>query len=220
MRLKINLLREALILTTGLTLIGLALWLDRRDKLPVTAGTLRSPLAGSDNPLDRRTYRVPDQQAAQLADSGLYGGPTLPLLFALHPRTRPGYHLLLLVWFETLLINFGITSSIKNSFNRPRPYVLHPDFQPDRPLTRNDRAAFLSGHASIASAGSTLFIMVLLNCFKPSLSRTALLTAAAALPLTTAYLRVKSAKHWPTDAVAGLLLGGIVAKEMLGLHRV
>jgi len=220
MRLKVNLFQEALVLTTGFTLIGLALWLDRRDQVPVTAGTLRDPLAGSDNPLDRLTYRVPDQQAAQLADSGLYGGPTLPLLLALHPRTRPIFHLILLVWFETLLVNFGITSVIKNSFNRPRPYVLHPDFQPDRPLTRNDRAAFLSGHASNATAGSMLFIIVLLSCFKSSPGRNLLLAAAATLPLTTAYLRVKSAKHWPTDAVAGLLLGGIVAKGVLKLHRI
>ena len=88
MPLTLNLPRELGILGLATSLLGLAVWLDRKGATSVSVSTLRNPLAGSRNPLDAFAWDEQDTSAANLADAGLYGGPTLPLLLALHPRAR------------------------------------------------------------------------------------------------------------------------------------
>jgi len=216
---QLNPVREISLLAAGLGLIALAVYVDRNDTQPIRVDNLINPHAGSRNPLDRFAFRKPDPAAAALADAGLYGGPTMPLLLSLHPRTRHQYPTLLLIWLETMLLNFAITSLIKNTVSRPRPYVLNPDFDPERALNRNERAAFLSGHASNAAAGSLMFARFVSAYSKhPSVTNFAYLIAGL-LPGFTAYLRVKAAKHWPTDALAGVLLGSTVGCLVPMLHR-
>ena len=216
MPLRLKLPREATILTATLGLLALARYLDYRDDTPITPDTLRNPRAAAGNPLDALAYRQPDPAAATLADAGLYGGPTLPLLLAFHPRPRQDYPKILLLWRETIGLTFALTSVIKNAASRPRPYVLNPDFDRHAVLTRNDRAAFLSGHAALATAGATLFARLVerydRNYRLPAWGIAGIVAGG------TGFLRVRAAKHWPTDAVAGVLLGFGVAEGLWQLH--
>ena len=157
--------RDALVFGLTLGLLALARYYDRRDREPVTSATLRNPNAAARNPLDGLAYLTPYPAAGQLADAGLYGAPTLPLLLSLHPRPRQEYPRILLLWAQTIGLTFALTSVIKNRASRPRPYVLHPDFPRHAPLYRNDRAAFLSGHAAMATAGATLFARLITHYF-------------------------------------------------------
>ena len=216
-------------LLLGGVLLGVAVWLDRRSAgAPIKVGDLRNPLAGSANPLDRWAYRVPDARAAARADAGLYGAPTLPLLLALHPRARHNqpcladapvldYPRLLLIWLEAILLTFALTSVIKNLANRPRPYVLHPEFPAHFFLTRKDRAAFLSGHAALAATGAMLFYHFGLRVAHSRVERALYAATAIMFPITTAFLRARAAKHWPTDVVAGLILGSVTSKLVIKL---
>lgn len=219
MPLKLKLPRELAFFGLAAGLLGAAVWLDRRDRAEVSVATLRNPYAGSRNLLDAFAWDEQDATAANLADAGLYGGPTLPLLLALHPRPRKNYGALLLVWAEAVLLNFAATSAIKNRVSRPRPYVLADIFPYDRPLTRNDRAAFLSGHASMAATGAVLFARLVSLYFPRNDARFCAYFLAGCVPGFTAYLRVRAAKHWPTDAVAGVLLGGGVAYLVCRTHE-
>lgn len=208
-------LREIGILLSGLALLGLAVYLDRRDDTPVfSAGYLGKRIRR----IDRLARTVQDNPSAQLADVGLFGGPTLPFLFSLHPRTRPYYPAILLLWLETMLLTFGLTSVLKNSVNRPRPYIYHESWNPLVALTRNDRAAFLSGHASNATAGVVLFAG-LLGSFNSRLAPYAR-ELAVMIAVLTAVLRVRAGKHWPTDVIAGTLLGGGVAGAIVFVHAI
>jgi len=204
-------------LATGL--LGLAVWLDHRSSTEVSVSTLRNPYAGSRNLLDAFASEDQDASAANLADAGLYGGPTLPLLLALHPRPRQNFGTLLLIWLETIYLNFAITSMIKNRVSRPRPYVLADVFPFKQVLSRNDRAAFLSGHASMAATGGVLFALLVNHYFPHSDFRYGAFFLAGSVPGFTAFLRVKSAKHWPTDVVAGVLLGTGVAFWVMRSHE-
>lgn len=209
-------------LGAGLALLGLAVLIDRKPGESIQVGNLRNPLAGSNNPLDHLAYKEPNVTAGNRADFGLYGGPTLPLLFSFYPESDTDggqdYPEILTVWLEAMVLNFAITSLIKNTTSRPRPYVLHEDFSPNIFLTRNDRAAFLSGHASNAAVGSTLFALLVTHYFNRPATSLFAWAIAGLLQTSTAYLRVKAAKHWPTDAVAGLILGQVVARGIFIIH--
>lgn len=208
-------LREIAILFTGIGLLAVAVYLDRRDDTPVfAAGYLNKRITR----IDRLAFTIQDNYSAQLADVGLYGGPSLPFLFSLHPRTRPYYPAVLLMWLETMLLTFGLTSVLKNTANRPRPYIFDEAWNPLLALSRNDRAAFLSGHASNATAGVVLFAG-LLGTFNSRLAPYAR-ELAVMIAVLTAVLRVKAGKHWPTDVIAGTLLGGGVAGAIVALHAI
>ncbi|NJB86538.1 membrane-associated phospholipid phosphatase [Lewinella marina] len=209
--------REFAILCTGFGLLALALWIDRRNPEPVYSPYSGEYQGDEINPFDRLGYTVRDERAGNLADAGLYGGPALPLLLSFDRRTRPHYPLILLLWFQTLLLTFSLTSLIKNVANRPRPYIYNADWHPERELSRKDRAAFLSGHAANATAGAVLFAYLLEAYDRPLAKYGRWLAMAVAG--TTAFLRVKAGKHWPTDAAAGVLLGGAVAGAVIRGHR-
>lgn len=209
--------REIALVLAGLGLVGLAVRADRRDVTPIYAPGVGTYRGRAINALDRLGSTVRRSRPAELADFGLYGGPTLPLLLSFDRFARVQYPLILTMWFETMLLTFSLSSLIKNTANRPRPYVYHADWQPERLLTRNDRAAFLSGHAANATAGAVLFA-ALLEAYDRPLARYGRPLALAVAGLT-AYLRVRAGKHWPTDALAGVLLGGGVAGAVVRWHR-
>ena len=192
------------------------MWADRRDDTPVYSPFDEGYTGREINPVDRLGYTVRNRRAGELADAGLYGGPALPFLFSLHPRSRIDYPVLLLLWLETMLLTFGASSVLKNTVGRPRPYVYNEDWELERALTRKDRAAFLSGHAANATAGAVLFAELMRRYF-PGWARPAR-GVAVLISGGTAFLRVKAGKHWPTDAVAGVALGGGVAGAMMWVH--
>ena len=210
--------REWSIILAGLGLIAAAVYADRRDDTPVYTPYAADYTGRDINPFDRLGYTVRNRRAGNLADAGLYGGPTLPLLLSLHPRTRPHYPTILVLWLQTMLLTFASSSLLKNTVSRPRPYVYNQDWQVDRPLTRRDRAAFLSGHAANATAGAVLFAE-LLRAYDGERGPWAARLLAIGVALGTAFLRVKAGKHWPTDAAAGALLGGGVAGAVMVAHR-
>ncbi len=209
--------REITLLLAGVGLIAAAIWVDYRDTEPVFSPYREGYTGKEINPLDRLGFTTRNDRAGQLADAGLYGGPALPLLLSLHPRTRPHYPTILLLWLETMLFTFALSSLIKNVVSRPRPYVYHADWQLERSLTRKDRAAFLSGHAANATAGAVLFA-ALLEAYATRLAPYGR-GLASLVAGGTAYLRVRAGKHWVTDAAAGVLLGGGVAGAMVRIHR-
>ena len=209
--------REVTLLLTGVGLLVAAVWVDRRDTEPVFSPYQEGYTGDEINPLDRLGFTTRNERAGNLADAGLYGGPTLPLLLSLDPRTRPHYPVVLLLWLETMLLTFALSSLIKNVVSRPRPYIYNEDWELERSLTRKDRAAFISGHAANATAGSVLFA-ALLEAYDTRLSPYGRILATVVAG-GTAYLRVRAGKHWITDATAGVLLGGGIAGAMIRLHR-
>lgn len=105
--------------------------------------------------------------------------------------------------FVTLMITWNLQLDIKLLVQRARPVV-------EDALTRAPGYSFPSGHASnTASAGLVLVILVW-----PLLGRrgrTVLVTLVSAAVLLTAADRVLLGAHYPSDVVAGVVLGGAMA---------
>lgn len=154
-----------------------------------------------------------------LSDYTMYasGGLSLALLTAHH--TRHDFGKITLLFIETMLVNQGITNVTKAAFKRSRPYVFNPAWASDRPVYSGDRSSMISGHTSGAAAGAFFFARVFSDYYPASKLRPYLWISAATLPAITGFLRVRAAKHYPSDVVAGYALGAAIGYLLPTLHK-
>ena len=107
------------------------------------------------------------------------------------------------------LVELAIETVVKVLIDRPRPTV-------PVVITHASESSFPSGHA----AGSAALVVSVLVLLLPRVGRTtasALVTLGALTCLAIAASRVLLGVHYPTDAVAGLILGTLCAVAALPL---
>lgn len=112
-------------------------------------------------------------------------------------------------WLKTALVaatlgaNGAASAYLKHRFKRERPYLVDPTIVPPVPLPRN--SSYPSGHASSAFAAARVIATL-----EPSLTR-----EAYSLATQVAVSRVYAGVHYPTDVVAGALVGTVIAETVL-----
>lgn len=129
------------------------------------------------------------------------GAVWVALALAIGVWRRLGLRWTLVLGVLTALTTFGADSLsflVKDLTHRTRPFVAHPSIHP---LYVVHSSSFPAGHAATAFAGA-----VLLSTLARRLAPAFLLLAAL-----IAYSRVYVGVHYPTDVLAGALLGALVA---------
>ncbi|HEY9856728.1 MAG TPA: phosphatase PAP2 family protein, partial [Stenomitos sp.] len=97
---------------------------------------------------------------------------------------------------------YGAEAAIKPLFNRPRPYMTYPDLKTPNGKMEDDPLSFPSGHAAVSFAAATV-----LADYNPKLAWPAYGIAAL-----VSYSRIYNGLHYPSDILAGALLGIGVGK--------
>jgi membrane-associated phospholipid phosphatase len=129
---------------------------------------------------------------------------------------------LVLIDAEAIAVEALLSTAIKRTVGRARPYVAGCSETPDEPgcsadpNTRN--SSFLSGHSLIAfTAASTLCVQhSRLSLYGGA--DAAVCPAALAIATTTSLLRVVADRHWSSDVLAGALLGLAVGATVSLVH--
>lgn len=93
-----------------------------------------------------------------------------------------------------------ISTLVKNIVERPRPDIVAP-------LALETSWSFPSGHAMMSMIAYLTFAAVLARSFKRPAPRLFLLGAALLLSLMIGASRLYIGVHWPSDVLAGWLLG-------------
>ena len=81
---------------------------------------------------------------------------------------------------------------------------------------RDNRESFPSGHASLAFAAATSYLVVAQREQLPHRARNAALMYAGAA--SVAALRVAGGKHFPTDVIGGAVLGSAIGWLVARIH--
>jgi membrane-associated phospholipid phosphatase len=117
-------------------------------------------------------------------------------------RNKSGLLLVQNVW-----MTYNITQTAKILTLRARPYANEKGFSPQK---KDDAYSFFSGHTSLTTC------MAASHYFQdrrlPAVDRKPAITLGlSALAIGTGILRIKAGKHFPTDVLAGAILGTGVA---------
>ncbi len=125
----------------------------------------------------------------------------------------------LVIIMETSMLTVGMTSLVKHSVARPRPY-LYEQFVPwdERPLT-DGLVSFWSGHAALAASNSFACANMVQRSDASKGLKTATWIGAAILPATVGYYRIRAGRHFPTDVLTGYAFGALAGWAVPYFHR-
>ncbi len=116
---------------------------------------------------------------------------------------------------NALAWTFAATEWVKVLAHRSRP-VLYTAAAPAAAANPDNRKSFPSGHASIAFAAATSYVVMAGRERLPHRTRNAIVAYGAALGV--AVLRVSAGKHFPTDVVGGAVLGSGIGWLAAAVH--
>jgi membrane-associated phospholipid phosphatase len=127
-----------------------------------------------------------------------------------------------LMFAESIFFLSGFTYITKATAGRRRPYIYNTDLSVEEryAMGGNDACfSFFSGHTAAAFTAATFLSKVISdihgNCIWTKLLWGSSLTVAA----LTGYARVKAGKHYPTDVIAGAVVGFAIGYLVPTLHK-
>lgn len=209
-----------LIVGAGLTTTGLILR-GTNNTPTFTIDEVNSLDRNDVNSFDRKATYNWDEQALQASDILLVSSIFIPTLLLVNKNPRADFGPLLIMGLEVAMVNYGLTSMTKNIFNRTRPYPYNPELSYDQRSDSQSRLSFFSGHTS-ATASFSFYVAKVINDYSPNMKlgwKITMWTAAAAIPATTAYLRFEAGMHFPTDVIAGYIIGAATGWAIPHLHK-
>ncbi len=168
--------------------------------------------------LDRFAVDYSDPGTALFSDMICGFCVGLPMIFAFTSKNRTAFYKDMVMYVESMFYIQGITFLSKAIFKRPRPYAYQSLDASGEVLDVNAMQSFFSGHTSIAFNGAVFAATV----FKRRNPRSSLVKPIWILGLSSALatgiFRVTSGNHFPTDVLAGALIGAFTGWVIPYLH--
>ncbi len=213
--------REAALIGAGLVTGAGALLLGA-NQTPLTveeiAGRDRSQIGGFDR-ISTRKWSESADKASDILAMSLMVSPAL-----LYTQTGAGMDAgeLTVMWGETLLLQQATTGLLKSLFGRARPFVYNDDPRIPTELKQSSTAvrSFPSGHTATAFAGAVFLGEVFARLNPEDSSRHWVRGTSLALAAVTGWLRIEAGRHYPTDVLAGAVLGSLIGWGVPQLHEV
>lgn len=195
----------------GLTLMG--------DKEGMTEEEILALNKNDVNGFDRFSAGYDSESAANLSDFGFYGSFGLPVVMMLNDNVRSKAGQVAVLYVETMAVTGAFFTMVNGNVERARPLTYSPDVEMGEKDDKNSLNSFYAGHTS-ATAAASFFAAKIFHDFNPdSKARPYVWAAAAALPATVGYLRLKAGKHFLSDNLLGYGIGAAAGILVPQLHK-
>ena len=162
------------------------------------------------------------KNALLVSDWGIGVAIMLPAFLLLDKKIRRDWFELLFLFIETQTISFNAYAFGGPMFtNRIRPFVYYPKAPMSEKLGKGAADSFFSGHTSWTATAS-FFMAKVYSDYHPELGAKKFLLFGAAFlpPAFVGYYRYKALKHFPTDVIAGTIIGAAVGILVPHLHKI
>lgn len=184
-------------------------------------------LAAIDQNIGRAKLNVPDfdrfaagnfdLHAKELSNYPFYGAFAAPLLLLFDKDISKKAGQVGVLYVETMALTGAIFTMSVAHVERYRPLVYNNDPDNTERTKKHAQNSFFAGHTA-ASAGATFFAAKIFHDFNPdSKARPYVWGAAALVPATVGYLRLKAGKHFLSDNLLGYFIGagsGILVPQL------
>lgn len=215
--LNVNTKKEGLLLFGGLLTTATGYYLSKQIN-PLSTAEIAALNRENIPWIDRFASKQNSGFAKDLSDLGLLGSAGFASLLLLNKHTRQDWQRVCVVGAETALWVVGVNSICKSLTLRTRPFVYNPNATYAK-QTADARSSFFSMHTSL-SAAACFYTAGILHRYMPNSKWRRILTAAAiGLPAATGAMRVLAGKHFPTDVLAGYLVGAGAGLLFPALHN-
>lgn len=166
--------------------------------------------------IDRWVVGADSRVARRGSDLLLIGVGGLATFVAVHGRTSQQARGNIAVLANSISWTSASTSWLKVAFRRKRPVLYTSDAATAAGSVDNQRS-FPSGHASVAFAAATSYLVMANREHLPHRTRNAILLYGGATGVSA--LRVAGGRHFPTDVLAGAVLGTGIGWLVATVHR-
>ncbi|MEM6964761.1 MAG: phosphatase PAP2 family protein [Bacteroidota bacterium] len=212
--------KEIIIYGAASTLLGTSIALEYTAVSPFSESQISNLDRTNINAFDRRATNYLSSSAAEASDYLKYVSYPLPLFFAFHKNSRKDVKKILILYGETLFLTSGTTGIAKRLVRRTRPLIYNENVLLERKLNKDAKYSFFSGHTSVTTANFIFAAKVFSDYFPESKWKPIVWSGAILGSVSTGYFRVRGGRHFPTDVIAGFLVGGAFGYFVPHFHKV
>lgn len=184
---------------------------------PVDKFVLPDPLTL--NRFDRSAIKNYSLSAGKASDVFLISSLALPGILMFDRNMRRDAFPITAAYLQSTFITGAEIQLVKGLVHRLRPFVYNESVPITKKMKADAGASFFSGHTAM-TASAAAFTATVYSVYHPNGKELPYVyAAAAAIPLTTGYLRYKAGNHFPTDIIVGYLVGVANGFLIAELHR-
>lgn len=213
------------IVPIGLASYGIAKALEH-NKNKMTFAELAQLSSADINSFDRKAIYKWNTNLDDISNVGKYtmlAAPCIMFLPQVKNREWSNTFTYGAMYFEVALLNLGITELSKSVSSRVRPYLYGDNISiADKNEIINNESvydSFFSGHTSAAFSSAVFLSKTYSDIFGNNIWSNVIWISSLSIATTTGYLRYESGQHFPTDIIAGAIVGSAIGFVIPELHK-
>jgi membrane-associated phospholipid phosphatase len=170
------------------------------------------------NRFDRFATGYYSERAMIYSDFLMYACVLSPLTLNLSSKISNEYIEMNTIIIQSYIFSYAITQFTKTTFLRNRPLAYNENVSLAVRQDRDARYSFISGHTAMSFTGAILTAKIY-DDFNPNKNNTWIYATTATAASAVGYLRLRAGKHFPTDILAGAIVGISSAVMITEVHK-
>ena len=200
----------------GLSYLGLSMI---KDKDELTPTEVLSKSKSDVNFFDRGGAGNYSNKLDKASYYPFYASFAMPVAMLLNDKVGKKTGQVLVLYIETMAITSSMFTLAAGSVQRSRPLVYSSEAPMSERTDKDSQRSFFAGHTA-ATAAATFFAAKVFQDFNPdSRAKPYVWAAAAIIPASVGYLRLKSGRHFLSDNLLGYAIGAGTGILVPQLHK-